>query len=96
MGGPKLDTVCRCHLKRTKKRGMTLFLAVLVLLMFLQPKMLLANYAAMAHSSPTSHLLPTRTPRTLSTELLTSQSMPSLPYWQRLFLPGAALCICLC
>lgn len=64
--------------------------------LFIQPKIQLASFAALAYSLPMSHLLPTTTLGAFSTELIPSQSVPSPSCWQGLLLPGAGLCICPC
>ena len=62
-------------------------LILLATLLLMHPRIPLAFLAARAHCWLMVNLSSTRTPRSLSAELLSSRSTPSLYWCMRLFLP---------
>jgi len=77
---PELETVIRCGLTSVEKRGRIPSYGLLATLLLMQPRILLAFFAARAHCWLMSSLVSSRTTRFFSLKLLSSQFDPSI-YW---------------
>ncbi|KAK4807440.1 hypothetical protein QYF61_001991 [Mycteria americana] len=75
---PELDAVLQGGLTRAEQRGRIPSLDLLATLLWMQPRMLLAFWAASAHCRLMSSLSSISTPKSFSTGLLSIPSSPSL------------------